>query len=530
MKDGKERHRTVDKLEEVKIEYSEVFQQAFAKVAKGGLLLIVGFITAKLLLFLRQFTIIRLLSPSDYGLFTLGYILATLGILLGNMGLQSGAQRYIAFYMERGDQARARGVIVSSLRLLSISSSLVVLILALLAAPLSRVFDKPEMKTIIWLFTPFVPLSMCAEMLSSFYLGFKRAGVRVFMESMGLNFASLIFILSFLLFYRNMKGAILGLLFAYALVVLAGLAYASRTFPLSLSRTKERVPMGREILAFSLPLFGVYALSFFMEQTDTLMLGHFTTAGLLGIYNAAFVLASSLTLLLAPVHSIFMPVTSGLVAREALAELKDLYRTITKWVFAFTLPLFLIFFLFPRDILGLLFGGDYPGAARALQLLCVGEFINIFLGPNVAAIIAFGHSRVLMANFLAASAANVALNLVLIPHMGINGAATASFLALALVNGLNSLYLWKRHGVHPFSFTYIKFALIVALSAIILYLPFRYLLGISRWMLVPLAALFFLGDMLIMKISGCIDNVDRTFFLFAKERLKERLGRYAPSR
>ncbi len=525
----KEGELLIEALGERKIEYTDIFEQAFAKVAKGSFLLIIGFITAKLLMFLRQFTIIRLLSPSDYGLFSLGFIVATLGILLGNMGLQSGAQRYIAFHQERGEQARARGVILSSIRLLTISSTLVVLCLILLSGPLAKVFGKPDMKTIICYFAPFIPLSMCVEMLSSFYMGFKRVGVRVFIESIGLNLTSLIFILLFLLFYRNVKGAILGLLMAYALVMLAGLVYASRTFPLSLSRAEERAPMGREILAFSLPLFGVYALNFFMEQTDTLMLGHFSTASLLGIYNAAFVLSSSLPFLLAPVASIFMPVASGLVAREALTELKILYQTVTKWVFAFTLPLFLIFFLFPRDTLGLLFGSEYPSAYRALQLLCVGEFINIFLGPNVAAIIAFGHSRILMANFLASAATNVVLNLLFIPRMGINGAAIASFLALALVNGLNSFYLWRRHGVHPFNSTYVKYTLIIVLVAIILYPPFQALLRLSRWMLIATAVLFFLMDLLIMKISGSIDNIDRTFYSFAKERLMKRVEKYIKS-
>jgi O-antigen/teichoic acid export membrane protein len=259
-----------------------------------------------------------------------------------------------------------------------------------------------------------------------------------------------------------------------------------------------------------------------MIQMDTLMLGYYVTSDQLGFYNAAYLLSSVLPIFLMSVSTIYMPVASGLVAREKNLELKNVYRSTTKWLFLFTLPLFITFFLFPSQIMGLAFGGGYPTAALALQLLCLGDFVHTLLGPNSMTLIAYGHSRILMIAAAVATLVNIILNVILIPRWGITGAAIASFIALILVNMLVSGYLYKRYRIHPFGSSYVKPVVILVVISAALYYPLLSLLDLSRWLLLTYYFLFLLLGLGTVYVSGSVESTDRMLITAVKQRLLRR--------
>lgn len=501
----------------------EIVGDALKKVAKGGALIFFGSVAAKLFGFLKQFIVIRLLSPSDYGLFTLGITVVGLYVLASSLGLTTGAQRSIAFYWGRGEESRARGVVLSTSRILVLWTLGVTAVLLGTARPLASLFDKPDLAFVLLCLSPLVPLTVFIDALASFFLGFHRVEVKVYLQNIGLCLVTLLSVALFLGVGRKLAFLLAAVVSAHVLVSAAGLVYAYRRFPVSLRGGKAE-PMGREILRFSLPLLAVAALNYLIIQTDTLMLGYFVSSDLVGMYNAAFILVQVLSVFLVSVASIYMPVASSMVARGQNREVKGLYRSATKWLFIFTLPLFLIFFLFPREVLGLLFGGVYPRASNALRLLCLGEFVHTLLGPNAMSLLAYGRSRVLMVNAALATAGNIVLNALLIPRWGIDGAAAASFISLASVNLLNSAYLYARYGVHPFGKSYVRPVINLAAVSAVLYPALSGLLRLSPWVL-PVYYPFLLGVGLgLLFLGGDVEPADRVLLDALKRRLHRNGG------
>lgn len=490
-------------------------------MAKGGVLIFIGMVCFKIFNFLRQLTIIRLLSPSDYGLFALGMTVVTIYMIFANLGLYSGSQRYIAFFQARGDDARTRGVIISTLRIIGFSVTIFTVISIFLAGPLANLYDKPGVEEVLLWFTALIPLSIFIHIMAAFFLGFKQPSFSAFVENIGLSLVSLILVTIFLLIFRNLTSVLAAQVLAHTLVFAAGLIYCVTHFPIRI-RGGERVLMVKELLAFSIPLFAASALTYLMIQMDTLMLGYFVPSDQLGFYNAAYLLSSVLPIFLMSVSTIYMPVASGLVARENNLELKNVYRSTTKWLFLFTLPLFLTFFLFPSQIMGLAFGGGYPTAAQALQLLCLGDFVHTLLGPNGMTLIAYGHSRILMIAAAIATVVNITLNALLIPRWGITGAAIASFIALILVNILISGYLYIRYRIHPFGASYIKPVVILVAVSAALYYPLLSLLDVSKWLLLTYYPLLLLLGLGTVYISGSIEPTDRMLITAVKQRLLRR--------
>src|SRR4030067_3099292 len=99
---------------------------------------------------------------------------------------------------------------------------------------------------------------------------------------------------------------------------------------------------------------------------------------------------------------------------------------LTKWNLAVTLPFFLVIFLFSESVLNAIFGSSYVQAGYALRILAIGAFIPVILGPNAATLVVIGRTKLNMIDDLIGAVMNISLNLLLIPTMGIIGAAIAS--------------------------------------------------------------------------------------------------------
>jgi O-antigen/teichoic acid export membrane protein len=95
------------------------------------------------------------------------------------------------------------------------------------------------------------------------------------------------------------------------------------------------------------------------------------------------------------------------------------------------------------------FGAEYESAYVPLVILCVGQLVNASMGSVGALLNMTGHERDTTKSILVAAVVNVALNLSLVPHWGIIGAAVATASTLTVWN----LIMWHkvraRIGIEP---------------------------------------------------------------------------------
>ena len=91
-----------------------------------------------------------------------------------------------------------------------------------------------------------------------------------------------------------------------------------------------------------------------------------------------------------------------------------------------------------------------PHVIAPLQITVLGAFVSTILGPGSAAQVAFGQTRLVAYNSLAAAVADVGLSFWLVPLYGGVGAATAWAAATVVATGLSVGELAVMNGVHPF--------------------------------------------------------------------------------
>ena len=493
---------------------------AVMRVAKGSALILLGMILAKAFGFLRQFLVIRMLSPESYGLFALGFTIVTILSSLGSLGLYQGAQRFIAYNMEKEDYPKVKGTIRSSIWITSAASVLFMILAIVFANSLAGFFAKPEVKSLLLIMAPTIPFFIVAEMLTGFFLGLHRPSPTVTIRDAGFGLISVIAIFISLLIAKSVYSAAIAISASYFLAFLASIYFFKSRFPLDL-RTIKASPITKPLLYFSFPLFLTSALYVVMGNTDTIVVGHFMASSQVGFYNAAFLLMALIPIFLSAVSLIYLPVATGLRARRAHAESLRLFQISTRWPFILTLPLFLTFFLFPAQTLSFLFGGRYVQAATALWILSLGAFVNTFLGPNNFALTAYGETRMVLYGSLAAAAIDVVLCILLVPRIGITGAAIATASALGVSNVMYSLFLWIRHKLQPFEKKYVLTVLFLFTIGIALYKPLRAAINQAHWLVLTVYPLFLIAGLLFIILTRSISEEDRLLWRLVRDRLRK---------
>jgi O-antigen/teichoic acid export membrane protein len=117
----------------------------------------------------------------------------------------------------------------------------------------------------------------------------------------------------------------------------------------------------------------------------------------------------------------------------------------------------------PKELLSI-FGHRFEVGATVVVVLALGKLVDSATGPCGLMLNMSGHPSLSLFDNVLVLVANVALNIWLIPHYGIEGSAFAWAISLALVNVLRVLQVKKVLDMFPFGIGEAK-ALVAAVAA-----------------------------------------------------------------
>jgi len=502
---------------------SLVANESMTKIAKGTAIVLVGTMLALLFGFIGRIMVARYGTESDYGAFSLALVILNVLVVIATLGLQQGATRYIAYFRGKDDLERVQGTISASIIFASLASIFLGLILFFAADIISTgIFHNPELAYPLRIFAIGVPFLTLLGIFTSIFRGFDRVEVVVCFQNILISAIFPLLLVIILLLSLPFSKVFPAYLASAILSFVAVVIYTIKRPPLSMKfalRTGVNL-VGKKLLLFSLPLLSVAVLLMIIVWTDTLMLGYFKTSGVVGLYSAAHPLAQFISMPIAAMQLIYLPITSRLYGQNRLSEIRRNYKILTKWLCSLTLPLFLVFFLFPESVLSFAFGAAYAPASQALRILCLGFFVNNLLGLNNASLIALGKSTFLMWAALAAAVINVGLNVVLIPPMGITGASIASLVAITSVNVIRAVKLYSLTRAQPLSKNLLKPTLASVALILLIYAIAENFLTVTLWMMPLFFILYCIIYGLAILFTRSFDQEDITVLLEIERRTR----------
>ena len=499
---------------------SEIVNQSLQKIAKGTGIIFIGTIIGMLLGFVGRVIIVRYITQTEYGIYSLAFVIISIFVTISTLGLSEGSTRYIAYFRGKKEEGKVKGIITSSIKIAFIASISLAAISFFISDFISTsVFHTPALSTPLKIFSIAIPFTVLINVFIAIFRGFDRVDAKVYFQDILRPVLYLLFLIAVVLFGLSFLGVIFAYLVSIAITCIAFVIYMLKKSPLSIrSGSSVTNPMTKELLFFSVPLLAVSMLIMVMSWTDTLMLGYFKTPDVVGVYNAAQPLAHLLSMTLSSMSFIYIPIISQLYSKNLIAELKRSYIILTKWIFLVTLPIFFVLFLFPDVVLNLLFGSRYIGAAVALQILAFGYFLNICLGFTYNTLLVLGKTKFLMWTLAIGAIINIILNMVLISPMGIIGAAIASAFSLIVTKILSLIKLYRFFEVHPFTKNYLKITGISVVFLFVFYI-FRNLVIMSFWMFMVLFMLLLISYGLLMLFTKSFDDEDIMILLTIEKRL-----------
>ena len=175
---------------------------------------------------------------------------------------------------------------------------------------------------------------------------------------------------------------------------------------------------------------------------DILLVGAIESPRQAAIYTVASRYVLLGTVALQALGIALAPQISRLLASGRRDEARSVFRLATWWVIVASWPLFFFLACF-SPLLMRLFGHNYGAGAHALTILALGMLVLTGTGSNGVVLLMAGKSSWSLSINAASLAINLALNLILIPHIGIDGAAIAWAVTIAFNNGGTAILVWR---------------------------------------------------------------------------------------
>lgn len=145
------------------------------------------------------------------------------------------------------------------------------------------------------------------------------------------------------------------------------------------------------------------------------------------------------------------PHIARLIALQEQSAVRAVYHQLTLWSIALTWPLYLVVAAFAEPLLELLFGGDYRAGGLSLSILALTMLFSTAMGPVDVLLLMAGRSGLSLINTGVALAIDVVGCLLLVPVLGIEGAAIAWAAAIVSRNLLGMFQVSRHLHITPFT-------------------------------------------------------------------------------
>ena len=289
---------------------------ALQKIARGTGIVFAGTIISMLFGFLTLTIIARTFSKAEYGVFSLALTVINIALIVAMLGFPNSLPREVAFYKEK-DPSRIDKLIPTALIIVALSSILLMMLLILEAENIARVFNDERLIQALKITALAMPFSALTSIMISITQGFGRVREKIYFQNVVYPTAFLLLIISGVLLNLDFNFVFLAYITAQAFTLLALIVDVSKMKILSF-RFYLDLALGRELIAFSIPLLFTGILGFVMTWADTLMLGYYKSSEVVGLYNSASPIAKLLPIFLSSASFLYVPLASGFYAGESL--------------------------------------------------------------------------------------------------------------------------------------------------------------------------------------------------------------------
>ncbi|AKB21090.1 flippase [Methanosarcina sp. WH1] len=202
----------------------------------------------------------------------------------------------------------------------------------------------------------------------------------------------------------------------------------------------------KSIFSYSFWIFLASSGSLVFSYADTIIIGQFLETADVGIYRVAFQFTTAATFTTLAMKTVLFPKVSNWNANGELKMAENAFAKGITYSLLLAVPVFAGGIILGDKMLYFFYGEGFARGTQTFYVLLAVQLVNVFMFLQTMYLNALNHPKESFKVTAVAATANIALDFMLIPILGILGAAVATLITMIL----NSLlaYLALKRMIH----------------------------------------------------------------------------------
>lgn len=326
----------------------------------------------------------------------------------------------------------------------------------LLRAPIRGIFSENSPEILGYL--PYViPLGLILayhKVLIAYSRSLLKAVVPMYIKNVALRVLTALAVIFYFLGDYLPQVLVNGYMLAYLLIAAFLAIYIASLGHFKLRPSFFRIPWQKiwEMLKYGTYVMLTAAGGVLVRNVDTIMLGSLAGLTETGVYSIAFFIGTVIEVPKRAVVQISTPLLAKARKNEDLDKVQELYEKTSINHFLLGGLILIGVWASIDDVFRIMPNGDaYTEGKMVVLYIGLAKLIAMLSGINSEIIMTSRFYRFNFVTVLVLAALTILSNFLLIPVMGIEGAALASLISLFLANLLRFFFLWFKEGLQPFT-------------------------------------------------------------------------------
>jgi O-antigen/teichoic acid export membrane protein len=426
------------------------------RLARGGIGGLAGAMVSAVSGFAFVAIVARGFAPAEVGLFFALNSLFLLASAVVELGGDVGLVRFLAMYLAGAEHRKVASVIVAVLAPTFALAVVVALVTAAVATGLVSLVggsSVPSAETMVVLLAAFLPIATMSDLLLATTRGLGTVKPTIVSDGIvrqGLQ--PILALVAVTVVPHHVTALVIAWAGPYVVSFLMGLRAVTRLLHghgvrLHHFRNQRAVfaETAKGVWRFNSARSVAQVAQMTIRRMDIPLVSAFAGPSAAAVYTAASRFVALGQLGIKGVQQMVGPQVARLLGEGRLADAGIVLRTATTWSVVLAWPVYLICAVLP-DLFLAVFGPHYSSGIPAVVILSLAMLVGTAAGPVDIALLMSGRSVQSLVNNLSALITNLALNLLLIPRIGLVGAAIAWAVAIIISNALPTFQIEKAVG------------------------------------------------------------------------------------
>lgn len=473
--------------------------------ATGSFQLFIGVALSSAILAVGSILLARLLSPVDYGLYSVALTPALMIELFRDWGVDSAVTKYVAHSRINETTDDIHNVLSAGL-LFEISMGLGLSLLSVcISGFVAETFlHRPEIAPLVAIASVTIFSGSLLKISQASFVGFEKMkfqSLTLVCQSIIKSFlAPILVILGF-----GSLGAVMGHTASFLLSGIIGVAILYLLIFRRLKKSKDNKTKVSEnlksLLHYGIPLSISSLISGFLLQFYNFMMAFYCSDLMIGNYQVALNFAVLLTFFTVPITTVLFPAFAKVDPQNEPQLLKTIFKSSVKYAAVLLVPATTAVMVLSEPMVSVLYGEEYVYAplflALYVSIYLLSATGNLSMGTFLTGL---GETKTLMKLSLLPLLIGLPLSFVLIPQLGVIGVILGILISGVPRTTLGLYWIWKNYGITTDWWSSAKILIASGIAAVTTFLVLTFL-NAADWLNLIIGVTVFLSTYIIIAPS-----------------------------